>query len=207
MIILEERGGDHLEVVVLKMIVLQKMTHQVIKCKFNGITVKAAPGMTHEEIISNFYKRRAEKEKRYLASPQYAIRQEEYRKIEALRKADLEEVLQIAPFEMSVKDQEAYEDILRVQTSPYSKAVIQVADQWARIMEYRISLGETLEECADKSMDIADDQGLSGYMYGIVVAFLCEVWIYGEQLRQWHNDLYGVNSDSGVVNPALITIK
>jgi len=210
MIIYDVKAGAQLDDVISDMIAARKRHFQTIVCEFNGLELKAAFGMTHKKIASNYYKKRAEKRTQYLASAEYLVDQEklkEYRRKEAGRKVALSEILQIAPKTMTIRDQEAYEEILRVQTSPYSKAIIKVASQWARIMEYRISLGITLEDCAESSLSIADDEGLTGSMYGMSVSFLSQVWVHGEELRQWHNRTYGVESKTGVVNPAVIVMR
>lgn len=43
-------------------------------------------------------------------------------------------------------------------------------------------------------------------MYGCAVNILVHVWVYGEELRRWHNHEY--DYDGGcVVNPAILTVR
>ena len=61
------------------------------------------------------------------------------------------------------------------------------AERWARLMEGRMANGDTLEACADEASSLADNEGITGFMYGCAVSILSQVWIHGEQLRRWHN--------------------
>ena len=72
-------------------------------------------------------------------------------------------------------------------------------------MEEQIEKGEKLEDIAGKLSQEADEDGITGFMYGAAVSILSECWIYGEDLRRWHNKDYGYVGN-GVVNPAVITI-
>jgi hypothetical protein len=93
--------------------------------------------------------------------------------------------------------------------------VIVFAEKWARIMEARMKQvpGETVAECADAACSLADDDGITGFMYGAAVSTLAQVWIHGEELRRWHNRQYlseekaaKADETGGTVNPAILTI-
>jgi hypothetical protein len=62
-------------------------------------------------------------------------------------------------------------------------------------------------------MEIHDNDGITGFMYGCAVSILSKVWIHGEQLRRWHNlktqlrdEGEKANQTGGVLNPALLCI-
>ncbi len=59
---------------------------------------------------------------------------------------------------------------------------------------------------ADKLSYEADEEGITGFMYGCAVSILSQCWKYGELLRKWHNGEYNYDGD-GVVNPAILRIK
>ena len=60
---------------------------------------------------------------------------------------------------------------------------------------------DNAERCGFK----ADEEGITGFMYGCAVNILSQCWEYGEYLRKWHNKEYNYDGD-GVVNPAIMTI-
>jgi hypothetical protein len=73
--------------------------------------------------------------------------------------------------------------------------------------------GATVAECAQRASHLADDEGITGFMYGCAVSILSKVWQYGEDLRRWHNidtqigtEGEKANESGGVLNPALLSI-
>jgi hypothetical protein len=90
---------------------------------------------------------------------------------------------------------------------PYGNACCRYAEKWGRLMQKAIAEGKTIPECASDLSHLADDEGITGFMYGAAVSMLSHCWIHGEELRKWHNKEYGVSEDKqGVVNPAVLTI-
>lgn len=93
----------------------------------------------------------------------------------------------------------------------YSKGVVDFAERWARLMQVAFADGFTPEYFAAQAEQTgheADTEGLTGFMYGCAVSGLASMWVYGEALRQWHNQEWGAPADAkGVVNPALMTIN
>lgn len=68
---------------------------------------------------------------------------------------------------------------------------------------------DNAERCSRK----ADTDGITGFMYGAAVSALAHFWVYGEELRRWHNKDVQIgnegdiaNETGGVLNPALLTI-
>jgi hypothetical protein len=101
--------------------------------------------------------------------------------------------------------------------SPYSRAAIEFAVTWAEKMEASMSgfYPEPLENIAKAcSKDPAARFGITGFQYSCAVAFLVDVWLYGEQLRRWHNSTaqLGTEGDKAnetpgaVLNPAVLQI-
>ena len=106
---------------------------------------------------------------------------------------------------MRVKNQERYENWKKSNVDPYGKGIFAFAEAWANLMERDIENGAKLVDIAAKLSNDADAEGITGFMYGAAVSILSECWIYGEDLRRWHNKDYGYVGN-GVVNPAVITI-
>ena len=94
---------------------------------------------------------------------------------------------------------------------PYGAGILRFATRWAEAMEIEMEGGKKLDEVASECEREADDEGITGFMYGCAVGYLSDVWEHGEKLRQWHNKSYGkqgdaANQSGGVINPAILTI-
>lgn len=118
---------------------------------------------------------------------------------------------------MRFKDAEAqknWERGLEKNRDPYGYAVYRFASEWATRMERAIESGETVSQCMDRIGHEADDEGISGFMYGVAVNLLAGLWKYGEELRQKHNldtqienEGEEANKKPGVtLNPALLKV-
>lgn len=113
------------------------------------------------------------------------------------------------PFPFSVADGKAQEYLqVREQSHAdfYGAGVIRYLENWASMMEKKMADGATVAQAAQSTQYEADEQGVTGYMYGCAVHILSDFWKYGEELRQWHNQQYGYTG-SGVANPAVLTLE
>lgn len=115
---------------------------------------------------------------------------------------------------MKVKDQQYWNNQVKINVDPYGKCTVDYARQWAELMEAKISKGARLEDIAKETSHKADTEGITGFMYGCAVSILSKCWKYGEQLRIWHNldtqikdEGEKANKSGGVLNPAIITIE
>src|SRR5574341_421147 len=84
------------------------------------------------------------------------------------------------------KEQE-YSDWKSKNIDPYSACIFKYAESWADLMEAQMEAGKDLEAIAGGTSHEADTEGITGFMYGAAVSILSLAWIYGEQLRRWHN--------------------
>ena len=107
---------------------------------------------------------------------------------------------------MKIKDIQAYENWKANNTDPYGLAIFRYAERWANMMEERIANGEKIENIAETLSFKANEEGITGFMYGCAVKILSECWECGEELRKWHNEKYDYIGD-GVVNPAVLKIN
>lgn len=107
---------------------------------------------------------------------------------------------------MKVKDLKKYEDWKNKNKDVYGSCIFSYAEKWANMMEKEIEKGVELSDIAEKLSHDADTEGITGFMYGAAVKVLSNYWIYGEELKKWHNKKYNYEGD-GVVNPAIINIK
>lgn len=141
-----------------------------------------------------------------------AIQQEEYAKAAKAQKELLTGALSLAgPIELIVE--EGWKKFVANNQDGYGGRVVRYAEEWARLMQTRLANGETIPECAEELSRMADDDGITGYMYGCAVSVLAKAWKHGEALRRWHNKETQIgtegdraNETGGVLNPALLSI-
>lgn len=125
----------------------------------------------------------------------------------------LEGALAVAPEKMTLRDEEGWKKMVAANTDGYDRGMIGFAERWARLMECRMANGNTLEACAYEASSLANNEGITLSMYGCAVSFLSKVWVYGEQLRRWHNlktqirhEGEKANESGGVLNPARLSL-
>jgi hypothetical protein len=116
--------------------------------------------------------------------------------------------------------EEAYKKYRDLNTKDaYSKSVVDYAEAWAALLENAIlshpdrSPEDVVEKLAHDLSHVADEEGITGFMYGCAVSALAQFWVHGEALRRWHNlstqikdEGEKANESGGVLNPACIEI-
>ena len=114
---------------------------------------------------------------------------------------------------MQFRDKDWWDAGVAANTDPYGAAIYCYAERWADLMEAAMANGETLEECADRTSHEADIDGVTGFMHNCAVKSLIPPWIYGEELRRWHNldvqlgsEGRRANEEGGVLNSAILSI-
>ena len=118
---------------------------------------------------------------------------------------------------MKYRDKKAFDDWKANQKNDdgtpetYGLACFTYAGRWASMMEAEMEAKPDADfgELAKRLSHTADEEGITGFMYGMAVQILSKCWVNGELLRRWHNGEYGVKPEDdkgGVVNPAIITI-
>lgn len=107
-----------------------------------------------------------------------------------------------------------WEEWLGNQKSAYGKAVFCYASEWATRMEALLDNQESVKNIAEKTSREADTEGITGFMYGQAVCLLARCWLYGEELRRWHNletqlgnEGEIANENGGVLNPAVLNVR
>lgn len=89
--------------------------------------------------------------------------------------------------------------------NPFGKEAIKFATQWAKNMEKYMLKGSRLEEIIAVAAVSAGIHNISKEMYTNVLLLLVNTWIYGEQLRQYHNKKCGYEGE-GIANPGMLVI-
>jgi hypothetical protein len=128
------------------------------------------------------------------------------------RTALLKGALSVAP-PLALADADGWQRTVDANQDAYGGGVVRFAEHWARLMQGEIDRGAKLEDIAGECCSIADDEGITGFMYGAAVSILSQVWIHGEALRRWHNlktqignEGERANETGGTLNPALLSI-
>ena len=88
----------------------------------------------------------------------------------------------------------------------YGLSIFAYLKRWASAMEQEIEKGVPVKEIALLTSEKADINGITGAMYSCAVATLSKYWEYGEQLREWHNEMYCYRGQ-GVTNPAVLVME
>ncbi len=189
----EPMWGTTINISAEEMVALANKTNDTVKANFNDIEITVNPGDDPNTIIVEFYQSESRR------------RHEEYMMLEG--------ALKTAPEKMTLRDEEGWKQIVEKNSDGFGSGAICFAERWARLMEGRIVNGDTVEACADETSSLADNEGITYFMYGCAVSILSQVWIHGDELRRWHNLKYQIgnegekaNESGGVLNPALLSI-
>ncbi len=145
----------------------------------------------------------------YIHSPEYIRKRAKSLKKECRHKVVLEKIRKFQKNgEFSVKETEIWETCKRVNSEDaYSKAVIRYTIIWTQYMEYLIQkYGMKISEIWDRCSNLADVDGVTGFMYGAAASIISRVWQYGEEFRKYYNSKWNY-SGPGTVNPAVLTIS
>jgi hypothetical protein len=200
--------GDTIQRSAERAVKIAKTEGKACHFSFNEIDLVVLPSAAAGDVVADYHRQLDEHRAVYEASPEYKerVRQDEERA--RVRAAKLADGLASAPASMTVRNAEAWNTWKTKNVDPYGAACLTYAERWARLMEAAIAKGATVTACAKDLSHVADEEGITGFMYGAAVACLAECWTHGEELRVWHNAEYGVGKDSaGVVNPAVLTVR
>lgn len=226
-------AGSNINPTIKDAIEVARITGELTVFEFNGVNVTVAEGSDAELIFRDWNRalngyidkavgplpketlseEEIENDKRIEAENERR-RQESQAKWEAKAKAKreaFEAKLSTAP-EMEFSDADGWATFVEINSKDaYSNGVVVYCERWARLMQQEIDNGAELKDIADSTSRAADVDGITRFMYGAAVNTLAHCWIYGEELRRWHNSSYGeqgekANESGGTINPAVLTI-
>lgn len=207
-------AGTDISVACSSAVEIAREVNRDVEFNFNNQKMVATPTSNPEDLVAFWKKESDRKRAEWVASPEYAEKQEKYRlKQEAEDKA-LKEALNDAPESMTLNDTpEVWEEFQKNNSDGYGAGIMGYAERWACIMEARMKQGDELVNIADECSRIADNDGITGFMYGCAVSTLAQCWIHGEALRKWHNkdtqlgdEGDKANENGGTLNPALLNL-
>lgn len=90
---------------------------------------------------------------------------------------------------MQLVNAEQYEKAKQsCEDDAYASAIFKWAEDWAELMEQKMSEGAKLEDIALQTSH-ETDKGYTGFMYGQAVRVLATFWQYGELLYQWYKSV------------------
>ena len=210
----EPMAGKNVSETAKRMVALAKKTKGPVTAKFNDIAFTARPGDNPDAIVQYYRTESNRRHEKYVKSPEYKKRQREAKEAQRRQDLMLKGALAAAPKKMTLRDEEGWKKAVAANKGGYGGGVISFTERWARLMEGRMANGDTLEACAKETSSLADNEGITGFMYGCAVSILSQVWIRGEQLRRWHNlktqighEGKKANTSGGVLNPALLSLS
>lgn len=209
----ESMPGNHITTACKEAVEMARRENCNVEFDFNGQTFMATP-TTEPDVLAQFFSEECERRHReYIASPEYKARQEEAERKERGRKEKVEAMLAGAPEHMTLRDASGWKKACDANKDGYGGAVMTYAERWARLMEARMAKGERIADIADECSHLADEEGITGFMYGAAVSTLAAVWQHGEALRLWHNlkaqirdEGEKANESGGVLNPACLSL-
>lgn len=102
---------------------------------------------------------------------------------------------------MKLKNEQLWDSYVEKNKDPYGGCCIRIAQ---KIME---KLDENKPFDASNLISEVDDEGITGFMAGAIASMVSQCHERGDEFRKSWNKDYGVKSESGTVNPAIITIK
>lgn len=121
---------------------------------------------------------------------------------------------------MKIKDglEAEYQEYVGRNDDPYGVGIVTFSERWADLMEDGLADGDAdaiafIAANAERTSHEADTEGITGFMYACAVSSLAHFWVYGEELRRWHNVATQIgnegekaNESGGVLNPALLVL-
>lgn len=107
---------------------------------------------------------------------------------------------------LELSDEAAWNTYVENNKDGYGGRCVSYSEEWGKLMQVRIASGSALKDIAKETSDLADYDGITGFMYGAAVSMLSKCWKHGEALKKWHNKECDYEGD-GVVNPAILTIS
>ena len=206
-------AGNHISTACKEAVEMARRDSCNVEFDFNEITLTATPHADPAALAQSYSDECDRRHRAYIVSPEYKARQEEAERKEREAKVAREAALVGAPEKMTLRDAEGWKKACDANKDGYGGAVMTYAERWARMMEARMAKGERIADIADECSHLADEEGITGFMYGAAVSTLAAVWIHGETLRLWHNLKYQLrdegkraNDNGGVLNPACLSL-
>ena len=206
---IEPSFGSHISEVAKDAIAIVQRDGEPVRFVFNDVELTVTGRETAGDVCREYQRISDERHAEYIASPEYKESRRKAEEAARLKAERLAALLAKAPASLTLRDADTWKKGLANNSDPYGAATYRYAAQWARVMEAMMADGATLKDCAEDASHVADDEGITGFMYGCAVQILAAVWVHGNELRIWHNGNHGVSEErakGGTVNPAVLSV-
>lgn len=200
--------GDEIKATIFRAIELAKQTGDHVGFDFNGVKIVAAKDSSAELLYRDWNRGLCG----YLGSnvlvgpyPKEVLSAEDLAsdaKIEEAKEIGRRERERIAALDMQAQqrelsrallnapaldliDSDGWEKFRAANTTGYGARVVRYAEEWARLMQAKVAEGRTIADCADELSHLADDDGITGAMFGFARGVLVRCWRHGHELEAW----------------------
>ena len=212
-LVYEVRAGEEISDAALKIVNMSERSGKKVKMQFNGVELIANVDSISADIVNEYHneldREQQEREDWLNNTPEGQAQKQENeertRKYEEDRDRSINEGILEFTLLDTAEARDAWQNWLDNNQEGYGAAIMRYTARWANYMERAIEMDNRLEDIADKRSHDADLEGITGFQHGAAVNMLSKVWIYGDDLRKWHNKEYDYDGE-GTVNPALLTI-
>ena len=175
--------GSHIDNECAALVAKANTAGEPFSMDFNGQTIVAKPGDDASMLLAEWYSESERRSQAWLASPEYAAQQAEMKRKDEERAATCAAILARAPASMTLTNPDGWAKTVAANQDGYGAAALRYAERWALLMEAEIAAGKSLADCANATSQIADTEGITGFMHGCAVSILSQVWIHGAGLR------------------------
>jgi len=81
--------------------------------------------------------------------------------------------------------EEAYAEMLKINSDGYAKGIIDFTKRWAELMEKHLEETKEIDKPTTEKLSVtADTEGITGFMYDCAKSILYKYWEYGEDLKE-----------------------
>lgn len=116
----------------------------------------------------------------------------------------------------SLKNPAEWQRLIRLNgNDDYGRPILHFAAHWAHTMERKMLSGASLTDIVDDAREEANKRvpGMSLCGANFAISALVDVWVRGEQLRQWHNLTVGgeqgarANLDGHLLDSSVLVVR
>lgn len=95
------------------------------------------------------------------------------------------ELLLAEALPLDLIDPDGWRKFAETNKSAYGARCVTYAEDWGRLMQRRLAIGESVSVCAYDTSRTADYDGITGHMHGMATLALIHMWKHGAELQQW----------------------
>jgi hypothetical protein len=210
----EPMAGDNIAYAARESIKLSKQNSKNVRFKFNDVTVEVTPETKVDDAVQFYMDEIKRQGEAYRNSPEgKQAAADALARAEESAKRDAAVDTKIEGVTLELANKAGWDEFVANNQDGYGKGVIDFAERWAKLMQVELAAGKKLSDIADTTSHEADNEGITGFMYGAAVSTLSQTWKHGEQLRRWHNKETQLgnegdiaNEKGGVLNPAVLRL-